>query len=77
MDSSTATSHKMSQTASKIALVTQDTTKQVTYLYSSYPLPTVKLELPTFSNSDSEDPIDFTDCFEEYNELRPLQHEKL
>ncbi|XP_039506983.1 uncharacterized protein LOC120462416 [Pimephales promelas] len=74
--SSTATSHK-SQTPSQIASVSQDATKQVTYLSSSSPLPTVKLELPTFSNFDSEDPIDFIDRFEEYKELRPLHHEEL
>ncbi|RXN25827.1 gastrula zinc finger -like protein [Labeo rohita] len=37
----------------------------------------VKMDLPTFSNLDSEDPIDFIDRFEEYNELRPLHHEEL
>lgn len=78
MHSSTAASHKMSQTPSKISSVPQDTTKQVTYLSSaSSPLPTVKLELPTFGSLDSEDPIDFIDRFEEYNELRPLHHEEL
>lgn len=77
LHSRTATSHKMSQTPSKMASVTQDTTKQVTYLSSSSPLPTVKLELPSFSNFDSEVPIDFIYRFQEYNQLRPLQHEAL
>lgn len=76
MHTSTSTTHKMSQTPSKIDPVTQTSTKQVTYLSSS-PNPPVKLELPTFSNLDSEDPIDFIDRFEEPNELRPLYPEEL
>lgn len=37
----------------------------------------VKLELPSYSNLDFEDPMDFIDRFEEYNELRPLYPEEL
>ncbi|GAA6081374.1 uncharacterized protein LOC120462416 [Tachysurus ichikawai] len=74
--SSTTASYRMSQTPSRIASVPQDTTKQVSYLSSASPL-SVKLELPTFSNLDSKDPIDFIDHFEEYNELRPMHHEEL
>ncbi len=69
--------HKMSQTPSKMDPDTQNSTKQVTYLSSSSPYPPVKLELPAFSNLDSEDPIDFIDRVEEYNELRPLCPEEL
>ncbi|RXN19012.1 gastrula zinc finger -like protein [Labeo rohita] len=72
-----ATSQKLSQTPSKSASLTQDITEKVTYLSSPNPYPTVKMDLPTFSNLDSEDPIDFIDRFEEYNELRPLHHEEL
>ncbi|KAI2663134.1 Transposon Ty3-G Gag-Pol polyprotein [Labeo rohita] len=75
--SSIATSQKLSQTPSKSASLTQDITEKVTYLSSPNPYPTVKMDLPTFSNLDSEDPIDFIDRFEEYNELRPLHHEEL
>ncbi len=35
------------------------------------------MDLPTFKNLNSEDPIEFIDRFEEYIELRPLPHEEL
>lgn len=76
MHSSIVTSHKTSQTPSRID-ATQDTTKQGTYLsLSSFPT-SIKLELPTFGNADSEDPLDFIERFEEYDELRPLHHEEM
>ncbi len=75
--SSTRTSHKISQTPSKITSNPQDTMRQVTYLSSASHMPSVKMDLPTFSNLNSEDPIEFIDCFEEYIELRPLLHEEL
>ncbi|XP_073808802.1 adenosylhomocysteinase isoform X1 [Danio rerio] len=76
MHSSIVTSHKTSQTPSRID-ATQDTTKQGTYLSpSSFPT-SIKLELPTFGNADSEDPLDFIERFEEYDELRPLHHEEM
>lgn len=61
MHTCTSATHKMSQTPSKNDPVTQTSTKQVTYLSSSSPNPPVKLEVPTFSNLDSEDTIDFID----------------
>ncbi len=55
-----SSAHKMSQTPFKIEPASRNRSKQVTYLSSS-PNPPVKLELPTFSNLDSEDPMDFID----------------
>ncbi len=75
--SKTTTSHKISQTPSMITSIPQDTTRQVTYLSSASHPPSVKMDLPTFSNLNSEDPIEFIDRFEEYIELRPLLHEEL
>lgn len=75
--SSIATSHKISQTPSKITSIPQDTTRQVTYISSASHMPSVKMDLSTFSNLNSEDPIEFIDRFEEYIELRPLLHEEL
>ncbi len=75
--SNTTTSHKISQTPSMITSIPQDTTRQVTYLSSASHPPSVKMDLPTFSNLNSEDPIEFIDRFEEYIELRPLLHEEL
>ncbi len=65
--SNTTTSHKISQTPSMITSIPQDTTRQVTYLSSASHPPSVKMDLPTFSNLNSEDPIEFS--FEEYIEI--------
>lgn len=35
------------------------------------------MDLPTFSNLISEDPIEFIDRLEEYNELRPMPHKEV
>jgi len=76
MHSSASTTPKESQSLSKSDPVTQNRSKQVTY-FSSSTIPPVKIELPTFSNLDAEDPIEFIDRFEEYKELRPLYAEEL
>lgn len=64
--SSTTTSHMISQTSSKFTSIPQDTMRQVTYLSSASHMPSVKIDLPTFSNLNLEDPIEFIDRFEEY-----------
>ncbi|XP_073731162.1 retrovirus-related Pol polyprotein from transposon opus [Misgurnus anguillicaudatus] len=75
LHTSTTTTHKMYQTSPDS--VAQKSLGPVPYAPFPCSNPPIKIELPTFSNLDSEDPVEFIDRFEEYNELRPLYDEEL